>query len=1029
MLPKWSSVIVALCAIILAAGIEAKNCGYKSCPATNPKLLNIHLVPHSHDDVGWLKTVDQYYYGSKIGIQRAGVQYILDSVLDELQKDSRRRFIQVESAFFFKWYAEQSEANKKIVKKLVENGQFEFIGGAWSMNDEAAVHYQSVIDQFTLGLKKLEETFGECGRPRVGWQIDPFGHSREMASIFAQMGYDGEFFARIDWREKSPRLEAVQAEMIWKASSSLGKNAELFTGLLYNHYSAPPSFCFDVLCSDDPIIDGNSTDNNVKQRVDDFISYVGNVTKYYRTNHLMVPMGDDFNYQSAEMNYKNMDKLIKYVNERQKSGSKINIVYSTPSCYLKSLHEQLTNWPVKLEDFFPYSTDQHSYWTGYYSSRPTQKRFERYGNHMLQTCKQLTYFGNLSRDDEMERLDNLRKAMGVMQHHDAITGTEKQKVAQDYDRMLYSAIVGCESNMQQALRKLTNITKGEFESCHLANISSCSLPAKNDKFVLTLFNPLGKNSTQYVRIPVQRGTYEVRDNASRIVPSDVVSVPLPVLKIPYRLNATQHELVFQATVNGVQSFYIRRVSKARETLWNVLRPRRESPYVINAFNSAEDSEESDESQESEESENKIVKEPRLKHVEKTVPTLRAGPTVVENTNVRLTFSTNGKLSAIRMNGVNLDISQDFFYYPGALGNNEVFKNRSSGAYIFRPNGTEVLISNNVALTVIKGNMVQEVHQVFNPWISQVIRIYRNLNRVEFEWLVGPIPIKDNLGKEVITRLQTNIKSNGVFYTDSNGREILKRTRNGREFFKPNLTEKVSANYYPITSKIALEDDKTRIAVLNDRAQGGSSLKDGGLELMLHRRLLHDDAFGVGEALNESAYGEGVIARGKYYLIVSSPKEKQSVVERQMQHEILLPFASFYSTQGKDMRVPVKSPPAFNFLPNGIHLLTLEPWSKKETLVRLEHYLDATEASKISFNMLQLFNLLDGSKIRETTLDGSKPLGDMKRMKFSEYGTAASRDQYMKPSYTPLNAGKKDKPKAFDVTFIPMQIRTFIIKKD
>lgn len=118
-------------------------------------MLNVHLVPHSHDDVGWLKTVDQYYYGSKTLIQKAGVQYILDSVVQELLKDPKKRFIYVESAFFFKWWKEQDKVLQEKVKMLVNEGRLEFVGGAWSMNDEAASHYQSVIDQFSLGLKYL----------------------------------------------------------------------------------------------------------------------------------------------------------------------------------------------------------------------------------------------------------------------------------------------------------------------------------------------------------------------------------------------------------------------------------------------------------------------------------------------------------------------------------------------------------------------------------------------------------------------------------------------------------------------------------------------------------------------------------------------------------------------------------------------------------------------------------------------------------------------------------------------------------
>jgi lysosomal alpha-mannosidase len=34
---------------------------------------------------------------------------------------------------------------------------------------------------------------------------------------------------------------------------------------------------------------------------------------------------------------------------------------------------------------------------------------------------------------------------------------------------------------------------------------------------------------------------------------------------------------------------------------------------------------------------------------------------------------------------------------------------------------------------------------------------------------------------------------------------------------------------------------------------------------VHRRLLHDDAFGVSEALNETAFGYGLVAMGTHWL--------------------------------------------------------------------------------------------------------------------------------------------------------------------
>jgi hypothetical protein len=75
--------------------------------------------------------VDEYYMGANNTIQHAGVQYILDSVIVALEQNPDRKFVYVEQAFFQRWWAEQSPNTKSMVKKLVHNGQLDFITGGW----------------------------------------------------------------------------------------------------------------------------------------------------------------------------------------------------------------------------------------------------------------------------------------------------------------------------------------------------------------------------------------------------------------------------------------------------------------------------------------------------------------------------------------------------------------------------------------------------------------------------------------------------------------------------------------------------------------------------------------------------------------------------------------------------------------------------------------------------------------------------------------------------------------------------------
>uniref|UniRef100_A0A8D8QN90 Alpha-mannosidase n=1 Tax=Cacopsylla melanoneura TaxID=428564 RepID=A0A8D8QN90_9HEMI len=992
------------------------SCSYPVCHPIKPGFLNVHVISHSHDDMGWLKTVKEYYTGGGDPRVPFSVRRIIGTVVEALNKNPERRFIQVETGFFSMWWKEQNDSTKALVHKLVNSGRLEFTGGAWSMNDEATAYYASIMDGFSLGLRLLNETFGRCGLPRIGWQIDPFGHSKEMASMFAQMGYEGFMFARIDYQDHEKRKQEKGLQMLWEANPDLGKSSHIFTEMFNNLYNPPSGFCFDAICGNDFIDDPTSPGYNANSKGNTFMGWAYEQSQMFRSSNIPVLFGGDFTHQNAEVYFGSVDRLIKYVNNLQSNGSKINLLYSTPSCYIKAVHDSGITLPTKQDDFFPYGSGAHAYWTGFFTSRPALKRYERYGHSMLQVCKQLYVLSNLRSHSEHNHesdLNVLREAMGVIQHHDGITGTAKQHPSNNYAELVHNGLAACEKMAAEAFQSIMKPSLNQTSepppvvpkvgTCHYLNVSSCQFTETWDKFVINVYNSLGRSVDRYVRVPVRQNVvYTIQDDTGAVLQTQMVPIHLKVLQMSER-NSQKAEHASTATVELIFRASLPALGYA-------------SYFVTTAPVSQENSKSNE---------------------------MRASTDMMIGTRMLgLEFNqTTGLITALLKNNISLPMTQSYGYYTGHVsdtGSNDMGE-ISSGAYIFKPDNFVSLSNGKVDLMVYKGPLVHEVHQTYSDpfsdssFVSQIIRIYKGEDHIEFEWLVGPIPISDNIGKEIVTRYKIpSLNTVNRFYTDSNGREMLERIRNYRSTWDLQNGEPISANYYPVTSRISVKGDWLQMSVLTDRSQGGTSLTKGEIELMIHRRLLSDDGKGVEEPLNEPGVdNKGLAIRGQHWLTLGD-RSTQSAVDRALSLELTYrPWLFFtqvdagvdfhaWATENRMQYSAMKKK-----LPEGIHVLTLEPWTDGNILLRLEHTLqsgDHPELSKpASINLYKFFHPFRIQTIYETSLSGAQWYQDMTRMKWK-----VDPDILVHQNSDQAASVDRSFVDVFNITLTPMMIRTFVL---
>ena len=197
----------------------------------NLEPMTIHLVPHTHDDIGWLKTIDGYYTGVDQSIAIANVHMILDTIIGELLVDETKVFTYVEMKFFSMWFYRQTPQMQDRVRGLVKERRLEFMNAGWAMHDEACTHHDDMMDNMMIGHEFLLKEFDYV--PTIGWHIDPFGHSNANPRLFAEMGFDTFIFGRLDYEDREQRLQDKTMQFVWKPfSESLGDSVEIFTHIL-----------------------------------------------------------------------------------------------------------------------------------------------------------------------------------------------------------------------------------------------------------------------------------------------------------------------------------------------------------------------------------------------------------------------------------------------------------------------------------------------------------------------------------------------------------------------------------------------------------------------------------------------------------------------------------------------------------------------------------------------------------------------------------------------------------------------------
>ena len=862
---------------------------------------NVHIVLNSHLDLTWLMTAQELYYGEGFASSYCA-KCLFDDLINILSKDPKRTFTISELFFFLKYYEEtKSEDPKKNEKlfELIKKKQLILGQSGVSIYDQATTHYEDIIDQMSYGMRKIYNLFNL--KIEHGWALDVFGQSFTNTFILKKFGIKSLIFDRVSEIERQKPLE-----FFWGSKSLMV-------------HKLPHTYGDDK--------------NNYKEMIDlkSLIDKTSELTP--NQNEIMLVFSDDFK-RWTDLDYEKIEDHIEYFTNMHHDD--LNLFFSSPETYFEALERQenLNKIETKEQytDFFPLIGPSERPWVGFYTTRPNLKlMIRRFGvlsrslKNLISVLKQT--IKKLQENTTKICVDDMDKHIGYLLHHDNSAGTVTSKV----EDFVKTAASKAEENCRNQLSH-EDLFENHFFCNMLDNRNFCILDyLKNNSdfkdkihlganLTMRIFNP-GQNRKDFLVFRIPDININVRNLDGSSLESDSFCEFLIELECYLYIHTYLHGFQFQELIlqfdNQTQ---IKRNIKSVDTRNKIdINLNFEFPANLEItpnFTSFIYSTKN------------MNKEFMLEY--KYYESRKAnkcpffdsdGNYIYSCPDESGTYSRHGYAGAYVMRletGQAIDFKEEM---------------KISGFYYETKFFTRILICYNENSIVSSLTFFKEYNKNPEFFVVDVNSFINDKIEIDFS---------SEGGREIVFCVKLEgLDNKGEFFTDSNGLFPIKRQRTHEN--KSDSLD-IPNNFYPVVSEISINDENSRnnklsnnsIKIFNDRPQGGTSYRDGEIEMLIARYINTDDSLGLKENITfqEKLYLNHKIVFQSYN--ESSKNEEISKISQMNNFEYLI-FLNKENNSRKFMENSQFSN-IFSNIPHYIKI-NLVPVENKEIIIRVQNILD------------------------------------------------------------------------------------------